>query len=124
MLELEMGIEPEEGVTLLLLDDLSAIKLAKNPMFRKRSKHIAIKYNFIREKVENKEFVIVRRVRHQHPRLNFIWLWHALNGHLAVDCSEAMVDLDHAFSIPHFEGEEMRACLSLHLHANQRIICP
>ena len=56
MLKLDMGIEPEEGGTLLLLDNQSAIKLAKNPVFHKRSKHIAIKYHFIREKVENKEF--------------------------------------------------------------------
>ena len=56
MLHLEMGIELEEGGTLLLLDNQSAIKLAKNPVFHKRSKHIAIKYHFIREKVENKEF--------------------------------------------------------------------
>ena len=56
MLQLEMGIELEEGGTLLLLDNQSAIKLAKNPVFHKRSKHIAIKYHFIREKVESKEF--------------------------------------------------------------------
>ena len=56
MLQLEMGIKPEEGGALLLLDNQSAIKLAKNRVFHKRSKHIAIKYHFIREKVENKEF--------------------------------------------------------------------
>ena len=56
MLQLEMGIELEEGGTLLLLDDQSAIKLAKNPVFHKRSKHIAIKYHFMRDKLENKEF--------------------------------------------------------------------
>ena len=56
MLQLEMGIEPEEGGTLLLLDNQSAIKLAKNLVFYKRSKHIAIKYHFITEKVEIKEF--------------------------------------------------------------------
>ena len=54
----------------------------------------------------------IGRVRHEHSRLNFIWLRHALNGHLGVDCSEAMLDLDHAFSISRFEGEELRACLS------------
>ena len=32
MPQLEMGIEPEEGGTLLLLDNQSAIKLAKNPV--------------------------------------------------------------------------------------------
>ena len=51
MLQLEMGIEPEEGGTLLLLDSQSPIMLAKNPVFHKRSKHIAIKHHFIREKV-------------------------------------------------------------------------
>ena len=33
MLQLEMGIEIEDGGTLLLLDNQSAIKLAKNPVF-------------------------------------------------------------------------------------------
>ena len=56
MLQLEMGIEAEEGGTLLLLDNQSAIKLAKNPIFHKRSKHIAIKYHFIREKLESGQF--------------------------------------------------------------------
>ena len=37
MLQLEMGNEPEVGGTLLLLDNQSAIKLTKNPMFHKRS---------------------------------------------------------------------------------------
>ena len=35
MLRLEMGIEPEEGGRVLLLDSHSAIKLAKNPVFHK-----------------------------------------------------------------------------------------
>ena len=56
MPQLEMGIEPQEGGTLLLLDNQSTIKLAKNPMFHKRSKHIAMKYHFMGEKFENKEF--------------------------------------------------------------------
>ena len=42
-LQLEMGIGVEKGGTLLLLDNQSAIKLAKNPVFHKRNKHIAIK---------------------------------------------------------------------------------
>ena len=56
MMQRELGIEPEEGGTLLLLDNQSAIKLARNPVFHKRSKHIAIKYHFVREKLESKEF--------------------------------------------------------------------
>ena len=56
MMQRELGIEPKEGGTLLLLDNQLAIKLARNPVFHERSKHIAIKYHFVREKLENKEF--------------------------------------------------------------------
>ena len=41
---------------MLLVDNQSSIKLAKNPVFHKRSKHIAIRSHVIREKVENGEF--------------------------------------------------------------------
>ena len=36
------------------VDNQGAIDLAKNPVNHKRSKHISIKYHFIREKVANK----------------------------------------------------------------------
>ena len=36
---------------LLLCDNQSSMKIAQNPVFHKRSKHIAIRYHFIREKV-------------------------------------------------------------------------
>lgn len=39
----------------ILIDNQSAIKLIKNPEFHKRTKHIDIRYNFIREKYESKE---------------------------------------------------------------------
>ncbi|KAL8145519.1 hypothetical protein AgCh_003617 [Apium graveolens] len=47
-------IEP----VLLYIDNKSAIDLAKNPVFHGRSKHIDIRYHFIRECVENGEIVI------------------------------------------------------------------
>ena len=53
---MEMGVNPGESGTLLLVDNQSSIKLAKNPVFHKRNKHIAIRFHFIREKVENGEF--------------------------------------------------------------------
>ena len=49
MLQHEMGVNPGESGTLLLVDNQSSIKLAKKPMFHK-SKHIAIRFHFIREK--------------------------------------------------------------------------
>ena len=55
MLQFEMGVNPQEGGTLLLVDNRSSIKLAKNPVFHKRSKYIAIRFHFIRKKVESGE---------------------------------------------------------------------
>lgn len=42
----------------LLVDNQSAIRLGKNPEFHKRTKHIEVKYHFIREKVRSGEIVI------------------------------------------------------------------
>ncbi len=39
-------------------DNQSCIALAKNPMHHERTKHIDIKYHFIREKVANKQVLI------------------------------------------------------------------
>lgn len=47
---LDLG-ESFEYVT-LYVDNQSAIKLINNPVYHKRTKHIDVKYNFIREKVE------------------------------------------------------------------------
>ena len=55
MLRVEIGVEPDMCGTLLLFDNQSAIKLSKNPVFHKRSKHIAIRFHFIRERVEREE---------------------------------------------------------------------
>lgn len=40
------------------MDNQSAIRLVKNPEFHKRTKHIDVKYHFIREKYEEKLFVL------------------------------------------------------------------
>lgn len=39
-------------------DNQGAIALAKNPEFHKRTKHIDIRYHFVREKVENGQMVL------------------------------------------------------------------
>lgn len=46
------------GPITLYIDNKSAIDLAKNPVFHGRSKHIDIRYHFIRECVERGEIVI------------------------------------------------------------------
>ena len=40
-------------------DSLSAIELAKNPLYHARTKHVDIRYHFIREKVNSKEINLV-----------------------------------------------------------------
>lgn len=40
----------------MYMDNQSAIRLIKNPEFHKRSKHIDVRYHFIREKFEEKLF--------------------------------------------------------------------
>ena len=53
MYQREMGVESEK--VLLLCDNQSAMKIAKNPVFHNRSKHIGIKFHYVREKVESGE---------------------------------------------------------------------
>ena len=45
--------ERQEDGTTIYYDKISSIALSKNPVFHGRSKHIEIRYHFIRELVEN-----------------------------------------------------------------------
>jgi hypothetical protein len=48
----ELGIESQaEGPTTILTDSQGAMALAKNPEHHQRSKHIDIRYHFVREQV-------------------------------------------------------------------------
>lgn len=53
----DIGCECNGG-TVLYIDNQSAIRLAKNPEFHKRTKHIDIRYHYIREKVQEKEIFV------------------------------------------------------------------
>ena len=44
--------------TLIHEDNQSAIAMAKTPQFHKRSKHINIKYHYVREQVNNSKIII------------------------------------------------------------------
>ena len=44
-----------EAPTILYVDNLSAIRIIKNPEYHKRTKHIDTRYHFIRERVEKGE---------------------------------------------------------------------
>lgn len=53
-----LKIYPESKVK-IYQDNQGAIALAKNPIFHQRTKHIDIKYHFVREKVESGEVELV-----------------------------------------------------------------
>jgi hypothetical protein len=47
------------AIPLLHIDNLSAVKLVKNPVFHRRSKHIDVRYHFVREKYEEGKLLVV-----------------------------------------------------------------
>ena len=51
-------ILPGLQTPILFVDNLGAVKLCKNPEFHKRSKHIQVRYFFIREKVTDGEIKV------------------------------------------------------------------
>ena len=42
----------------LFVDNASAVKLGKNTEFHKRSKHIEVRYHFVREKYEEQQIML------------------------------------------------------------------
>lgn len=53
----ELGFEELTNIT-IYGDNLGAIKLAENPVFHQRSKHIDIKYQYVREALHNENLKI------------------------------------------------------------------
>jgi hypothetical protein len=45
--------DKELETTVIYFDNQSCIKISKNPSFHKISKHIMIKYHFIRDRIQN-----------------------------------------------------------------------
>lgn len=59
------------GPVILYIDNKSAIDLAKNPVFHGRSKHIDIRFHFVRECVERGE-IIVKHVKTEHQKADVL----------------------------------------------------
>ena len=57
--------EKQEEATILLCNNKSTIFMTNNPIYHRRTKHIKIKYHFIRDVIEEKE-VEVKYVRTQN----------------------------------------------------------
>lgn len=62
---------PCEEATTLFIDNQSTIKLVKNPVFHKRTKHIDIHYHFIREKLDEK-LVKVKYIPSEEQRADIL----------------------------------------------------
>ncbi|KAG8196250.1 hypothetical protein JTE90_023806 [Oedothorax gibbosus] len=60
-----LSITKLNGTPTLQVDNTAAIRLAENPEFHRRTKHINIKHFFIREKVLEKE-LLIQQVATEH----------------------------------------------------------
>jgi KUP system potassium uptake protein len=54
----DMG-EEQKAPTVINCDNQSSIKLANNPMYHARTKHIEIQHHFVREKIQSKEIDLI-----------------------------------------------------------------
>lgn len=59
------------GPVVIYIDNRSAIDLAKNPVFHGRSKHIDIRFHFIRECVERGD-IVVKHVSGESQRADIL----------------------------------------------------
>ena len=55
---IELGEMHENDAVKIYEDNQGSITLAKNPQFYKRTKHIDIRYHFVREKIEDGEVIL------------------------------------------------------------------
>ena len=50
--------EEKKEPVVVYCEKISAIKISKNPVMHTKTKHIAIKYHFLRELVQDKEVIL------------------------------------------------------------------
>ena len=53
-----LSLEEQMGSVTLLKDNIGCIKMANNPEDRKRTKHIDLRYHYLREKVTNGKIIL------------------------------------------------------------------
>ena len=53
-----LSLDEQIGAVTLLEDNIGCIKVANNPEDRKRTKHINLRYHYLREKVTNGEIIL------------------------------------------------------------------
>ena len=47
--------QDQDSLTIIFSNNMSSIAMTKNPIFHNRTKHIELKFHFIREKVEKRK---------------------------------------------------------------------
>lgn len=76
-------ISPLKSVPTLIVDSTSAMKLSKNPEFHKKSKHIDVRYHYLRDQVVNDRLCMTHVCSEQQvadictkpiPRVQFCYL--------------------------------------------------
>lgn len=68
---LTVATNKQLGSVVLYIDNKSAIDLAKNLVFHDRSKHISIRYHFIRECVDIGE-IVVKHISYENQRADIL----------------------------------------------------
>ena len=64
-LVIDLGIK--EQMPMLHCDSQSAIQLARNPVYHAKTKHVDVKYHFIREMLEDKQIELVKVHTTENP---------------------------------------------------------
>lgn len=64
-------LDTKPGPVVLYIDNRSAVDLAKNPVFHGRSKHIYLRYHFIRDCVE-KGLIVIKHVKTTEQRADIM----------------------------------------------------
>jgi hypothetical protein len=52
-LTIELGISEEAEATKIWCDNMSSLKIAKNPILHARTKHVEVHYHYVHEQVES-----------------------------------------------------------------------
>jgi hypothetical protein len=53
-----LPLNKQIGAVTLLKNNIECIKMANNPKDRKRTKHIDLRYHYLREKVTNEKIIL------------------------------------------------------------------
>ena len=56
-----------EGKAIVYIDSQSALQLCKNPVFHERTKHVDVRYHFIKERVTDGSIIVEKIATENNP---------------------------------------------------------